>query len=192
MERLKSKGQDARALSGLRIGCIGPRTAEELSRYGLNADLIPAQFQAEGLIAAMTKTGVSGRRVLIARAAVAREILPDQLREAGAEVRVVTVYRTIRPISAVERLRDQLARRDLHVMTFASSSTVRNFCALFESREDLRTLTAGAAVACIGPITAQTAEEEGLPVTIMAKENTIPALVEAIVHYYRHVPPTHT
>jgi uroporphyrinogen III methyltransferase / synthase len=192
MERLQSNGQDARALSGLRIGCIGPRTAEELARYGLNADLIPAQFQAEGLIAAMTEAGVSGRRVLIARAAVAREILPDQLRAVGADVRVVTVYRTIRPISAVERLRDQLARRDLHVMTFASSSTVRNFCAIFESREDLRTLTAGAAVACIGPITAQTAEEEGLPVTIMAKENTIPALVEAIVHYFDHVSSTNT
>jgi uroporphyrinogen III methyltransferase / synthase len=184
MERLKQRGQDARALSGLRIGCIGPRTAEELARYGLNADLIPTQFQAEGLIAAMMEAGVSGRRVLIARAAVAREVLPDQLRTAGAEVRVVTVYRTIRPVSEVKRLKDQLARRELHVMTFASSSTVRNFCALFESRDEMRALTAGVAVACIGPITAQTAEEEGLPVTIMANENTIPALVDAIVHYF--------
>src|SRR5688500_14865673 len=184
MERLKQRGQDARALSGLRIGCIGPRTAEELARYGLNADLIPTQFQAEGLIAAMMEAGVSGRRVLIARAAVAREVLPDQLRTAGAEVRVVTVYRTIRPVSEVKRLKDQLARRELHVMTFASSSTVRNFCALFESRDEMRARTAGVAVACIGPITAQTAEEEGLPVTIMANENTIPALVDAIVHYF--------
>jgi uroporphyrinogen III methyltransferase / synthase len=135
---------------------------------------------------------VSGRRILIARAAAAREILPDQLRAAGADVRVITVYRTIRPVSAVERLRDQLTRRDLHVMTFASSSTVRNFCALFESREDLHTLTAGVTVACIGPITAQTAEEEGLPATIMAKENTIPALVDAIVHYFHHLSSTHT
>ena len=184
MERLKQRGQDARALSGLRIGCIGPRTAEELARYGLNADLIPTQFQAEGLIAAMMEAGVSGRRVLIARAAVAREVLPDQLRTAGAEVRVVTVYRTIRPVSEVKRLKDQLARRELHVMTFASSSTVRNFCALFENRDEMRALTAGVAVACIGPITAQTSDEEGLPVTIMAKENTIPALVDAIVHYF--------
>jgi uroporphyrinogen III methyltransferase/synthase len=184
MERLKQRGQDARALSGLRIGCIGPRTAEELARYGLNADLIPTQFQAEGLIAAMMEAGVSGRRVLIARAAVAREVLPDQLRTAGAEVRVVTVYRTIRPVSEVKRLKDQLARRELHVMTFASSSTVRNFCALFENRDEMRALTAGVAVACIGPITAQTAEEKGLPVTIMANENTIPALVDAIVHYF--------
>lgn len=184
MERLKQRGQDARALSGLKIGCIGPRTAQELARYGLNADLIPAQFQAEGLIAAMMEAGVSGRRVLIARAAVAREVLPDQLRTAGAEVRVVTVYRTLRTVSEVKRLKDQLARRELHVMTFASSSTLSNFCALFENRDEMRALTAGVAVACIGPITAQTAEEEGLPVTIMAKENTIPALVDAIVHYF--------
>jgi uroporphyrinogen III methyltransferase/synthase len=192
MERLKNRGQDARALSGLRIGCIGPRTAEELARYGLNADLIPAQFQAEGLIGAMTGAGVSGRRVLIARAAVAREILPDQLRAAGAEVHVVTVYRTIRPLGEVKRLRDQLAERDLQVMTFASSSTVRNFCALFENGDEMRKLTAGVAVACIGPITAQTAEEEGLPVTIMAKDNTIPALVDAIVHHFHQLPSTHT
>jgi uroporphyrinogen III methyltransferase / synthase len=192
MERLKHKGQDARALSGLRIGCIGPRTGEELARYGLSADLIPAQFQAEGLIATMTEAGVSGRRILIARAAVAREILPDQLRAAGAEVHVVTVYRTIRPLGEVQRLKDQLAARDLHVMTFASSSTVRNFCALFENRDEMRMLTADVAVACIGPVTAHTAEEEGLPVTIMAKDNTIPALVDAIVHYFHQLPSTHT
>ncbi len=185
MERLKARGQDARALSGLRICCIGPRTADELTRYGLKADLVPTQFQAEGLIAALMEAGVSGRRILIARAEVARDILPDQLRAAGEDVHVVTVYRTIRPALEVERLTDQLQRRALHVMTFASSSTVRNFCALFERRDDMRKLTAGVAVACIGPITAQTAEEEGLAVTIMAKENTIPALVDAIVDHFR-------
>lgn len=183
MERLQQRGRDARALSGVRICCIGPRTAEELGRYGLHADLVPTAFQAEGIIAAMTSAGVSGRRVLIARAAVAREILPTELRAAGATVDVVTVYRTIRPEVEVERLKERLRHRELHVMTFASSSTVRNFCALFEHREEMRALTAGVAVACIGPITAHTAEEEGLPVTIMAAQNTIPALVEAIVRF---------
>jgi uroporphyrinogen III methyltransferase / synthase len=192
MERLKSRGQDVRALSGLRIGCIGPRTADELARYGLTADLMPAQFQAEGLIAAMMAAGVSGQRILIARAEVAREILPDQLRAAGADVHVITVYRTIRPALEVERLKEHLQRRELHVMTFASSSTVRNFCALFDHRDEMRRLTSGAAVACIGPITAHTAEEAGLPVTIMPNDNTIPALVDAIVHYFHHLPSTHT
>jgi len=133
----------------------------------------------------MTGAGIAGQRILIPRAAVAREILPDQLRTAGADVEVVTVYRTIRPALEVDRLKEQLQRHDVHVMTFASSSTVRNFCGLFESPEEMRALTTGMAVACIGPITAQTAEEEGLPVTVMAKENTIPALVDAIVEFVR-------
>ena len=183
MERLQRRGQDTRALSGLRLCCIGPRTAEELGRYGLHADLVPAEFQAEGVIAAMTQAGMSGRRILIARAAVAREILPNELRAAGAIVDVVTVYRTIRPAIEVERLKDRLRRHDLPMMTFASSSTVRNFCALFAQREEMRALTAGVVVACIGPITARTADEEGLAVTLMAKENTIPALVDAIVQF---------
>lgn len=186
IERLRQRGQDTRALSGLRICCIGPRTAEELNRYGLKADLVPAQFQAEGLIEAMTAAGISGQRVLIARAAVAREILPDQLRAASAEVHVVTVYRTIRPAVEIEQLKEQFRRHKLDVITFASSSTVRNFCELFDSREEMIKLTAGAAVACIGPITAQTAREQGLPVTILAAENTIPALVDTIVRYFQN------
>jgi uroporphyrinogen III methyltransferase/synthase len=188
MERLAQHGQDARALSGLRLCCIGPRTAEELGKYGLRPDLIPAEFQAEGLIAAMKAAEVRGQRVLIARAAVAREILPEQLRAAGAEVHVVTVYRTLRPVLEAERLKDLFRRREIDIITFASSSTVRNFCELFDSRDEMSKLRAGSAVACIGPITAQTAEDEGLPVTIQAEENTIPALVHAIVHYVQRQP----
>jgi uroporphyrinogen III methyltransferase / synthase len=183
MERLAHHGLDGRALSSLKICCIGPRTGEEVRRYRLTPDLIPTEFQAEGLIEALTRAGIRGRRVLIPRAAVAREILPEQLRAAGAEVDVVTVYRTIRPTLAVEALMEQLRGGQIHVMTFASSSTVRNFCALFGTREEMRKMTAGIPVACIGPITAHTAEEEGLSVTILAKENTIPALVEAILEY---------
>lgn len=183
MQRLQQAGRDARALSGLRLCCIGPRTAEELAAHGLRADLIPDEFQAEGLIKVMKAEGVAGQRILIARAAVAREILPEQLREAGAEVDVVTVYRTIRPTTQTERIKELLRRRELHILTFASSSTVRNFCALFDSPEEMRKLTAGVAVACIGPITARTAEEEGLSVSIVAAQNTIPALSDALVQY---------
>ncbi|WP_447976609.1 uroporphyrinogen-III C-methyltransferase [Candidatus Nitrospira bockiana] len=186
MERLRRRARDVRALAGLRLCAIGPRTAEELKRYGLAPDVVPKDFQAEGLIESMLAAGMKGQRVLIARAAVAREILPDQLREAGAEVRVVVVYRTIRPALEVERLKEQLRRREIDVMTFASSSTVRNFCALFDGRPELEQLTRGIPVACIGPITAETARAEGLPVDILAGQNTIPALVDAIVHHFRH------
>ncbi len=184
MERLQRKGLDGRTVAGLRLGCIGPRTAEALAAYGLRADVIPAEYQAEGLIAAMKAAGMNGQRVLIPRAAVAREILPDQLRGLGADVRVVTAYRTVLPAVEADRVKDFLTKQALHVLTFASSSTVRNFSGLFGGREELQRATAGTVVACIGPITAKTAAEEGLTVAITAAENTIPALVDAIVQYY--------
>jgi len=184
MQRLQQKGLDARAVAGLRLCCIGPRTAEALAAYGLRADVIPSEYQAEGLIEAMKAAGVKGQRVLIARAAVAREILPEQLRELGADVQVVTVYRTVLPEVEADRVKDLLQKQALHVLTFASSSTVRNFSGLFGSREEMRRVTSGVVVACIGPVTARTAAEEGLAVTITAAENTIPALVEAIVRYF--------
>lgn len=184
MERLQHKGLDGRAVAGLRLCCIGPRTAEALASYGLRADVIPAEYQAEGLIEAMKAAGVKGQRVLIPRAAVAREILPEQLRALGADVHVVTAYRTVLPEVEADRVKDLLKKQALHALTFASSSTVRNFSGLFGSREEMCRLTGGVVVACIGPITAKTAAEEGLPVTITAAENTIPALVEAIVQYF--------
>ncbi len=184
MNRLQHHHRDARALAGVKIACIGPRTAEELNAHGLRADLIPQEFQAEGLIEAMATAGVPGQRILIPRAAEAREVLPEQLRAAGAEVRVVIAYRTNPSAVESQRLKDMLRRQDIHVITFTSSSTVRNFCALFDSPEEVKKLTEAAAVACIGPITAQTAREHGLPVTIQAAQNTVPALVEAIVQHF--------
>jgi len=183
MGRLRRKGLDGRAFAGLRLCCIGPRTAEELNRHGLTADLIPAEYQAEGLLESMKAAGVAGQKVLIPRAAVARELLPEQLRILGADVSVVTAYRTIKPEADTARLKEQFTQRQIHVISFASSSTVRNFCELFDSPAEMKTLTAGVAIACIGPITAATAAEVGLPATILAGENTIPALVEAIVRH---------
>lgn len=184
MERLRRRGRDARALTGLRLCCIGPRTARELEQWGLRADLVPSEFQAEGLLEALAAAGVAGQRVLIPRAAVARELLPEQLRGLGCDVRVVTAYRTVLPSVAVEELKDRLRRRELDVLTFTSSSTAANFRRLFESREEMVELTAGTTVACIGPITARTAAEAGLPVAITASRNTVPALVEALIDFY--------
>jgi uroporphyrinogen III methyltransferase/synthase len=184
MERLKHRGLDGRALAGLRLCCIGPRTADALAAYGLRADLVPSEYQAEGLLEAMTAAGVAGQRVLIPRAAMARELLPEQLRRLGADVRVVTAYRTVLPEIEADRVKDLLRKQALHVLTFASSSAVRNFCRLFASQEEMRQLSQGAVVACIGPVTAKTAQAEGLRVAITAAENTIPSMVGAIVQYY--------
>jgi uroporphyrinogen III methyltransferase/synthase len=183
MTRLMETQRDVRALAGLTICCIGPRTAEALAVYGLRADVIPEQFQAEGLLETLAVRQMRGARVLIPRALVARELLPEQLRERGAEVDVVPVYRTIRPAVAVDRLREQLRAGMIDVISFTSSSTVRNFVELFSSKEELLGLVGATTVACIGPITAATAREAGLAVQVMAAENTIPALADAIVQY---------
>lgn len=184
MERLRHQGLDTRALAGLRLCCIGPRTAQELAQYGLQADIIPDEFQAEGLISALTEAGIGGQKILIPRAEVAREILPQQLEALGAQVRVVTAYRTVLPEADRDRLKDLLRQGQIHVLTFTSSSTVRNFCALFDNPEEMTKLTEGCVVACIGPITAETAREQGVRVSVTARENTIPALVESLVEFF--------
>lgn len=185
MDRLHVAGKDARALANLRICTIGPRTAQELGAYGLTADVIPAEFQAEGVIAALAHEGIRGAHVLIPRAEVAREILPEQLRELGATVDVIPVYRTIAPTVDVASLTKQLCDGQVAAVTFTSSSTVQNFVEVFGGADVVRLLVARVVIACIGPITAGTAEKCGLTVTVMPDENTVPALTEAIVKYFK-------
>lgn len=184
MSRLRMQGLDARCLAGLTICCIGPRTAQELEKFGVKADMIPVDYQAEGMLATLGGRNVKNARVLIPRAEVARELLPDELRARGAQVDVVPVYRTIAPSGEIERWRQQLVDREIHVVTFTSSSTVRNFVEMLGGAEVVKTLLKSVAIACIGPITAKTVEEYGLTVTIMAGENTVPALADAIAQYY--------
>jgi uroporphyrinogen III methyltransferase/synthase len=181
MGRLWFHQKDARSLAGLRVCCIGPRTREEAARWGVGADLVPQDFQAEGILEAMDRIGVKGQRILIPRAKVAREILPDQLEAMGAMVRVVQAYQAIPPAVEIAPIRDRLRNREIHYLTFTSSSTVRNFCQLFDNRQELQELTRDITVAVIGPITAQTVQEEGLSVDVVALENTVPALVDAII-----------
>lgn len=184
MDRLKKARKDARALAHLRIGAIGPRTAEELAGYGLSADLIPSEFQAEGMVDAMGRHDLQGTKILIPRAEVARELLPEQLRMKGASVDVVAVYRTVLPEGVLTRLKEQLEEGVIDVVTFTSSSTVSNFVALVGGTQEARRLGAKTIIACIGPVTGRTAEEHGLSVTIMPAENTVPALAQAIVRFY--------
>ncbi|MEY4704884.1 MAG: Porphyrin biosynthesis protein HemD [Nitrospirota bacterium] len=184
MDRLHAAGKDARALANLRLCAIGPRTAQELGTHGLTADIVPAEFQAEGVIAALAQVGICGSRILIPRAEVAREILPEQLRELGAVVDVIPVYRTITPTVDVASLTQQFHEGRVAALTFTSSSTVRNFVELFGGPEAVVRLVGRSAIACIGPITARTAEEYGLTVAIMPAENTVPALTEAIVKHF--------
>ncbi len=190
MQRLWHHGRDARALAGLRVCCIGPRTAEEIRRFGIDADLVPETFQAEGLIDVLQRAGVSGQRVLLARAAQAREILPEELERSGAFVHVVKVYKTVVPVIERERVQQLFRDHLIDVVTFASSSTVRNFFQLFDEARDLRQRLNGTIIASIGPITANTIREMGLDVHVMATRNTIPALVQSLVDYVQHEVPS--
>ena len=183
MERIRFNDFDCRRLAGLRVCCIGPGTAHEMEQWGVKADYVPKVFQAEGLIELLKEVGIAGQRILIPRAKVAREILPDELRALGATVEVVTAYRAVAPDTSIKDLKERFRQRQIHYLTFASSSTVRNFCQLFDSQEERRELMEGATVACIGPITAQTVQEQGMSVGLVASQNTIPALVESIVRY---------
>jgi uroporphyrinogen III methyltransferase/synthase len=184
MKRLRAHGRDARSLAGRRICCIGPRTAEELAQYGVTADVVPAEYQAEGVLATLMESDLSRARVLIPRAEVARELLPEELRASGAIVDVIPVYRTEIPRESIDGWKQSLVDRQIDIVTFTSSSTVRNFIELVGGEAQARLLVQSVAVACIGPITAQTAREAGLAVAIMPEENTIPALVEAMAKYF--------
>lgn len=177
-ERLESAHKDTRSLGDVKIAAIGPATAEALRRHGVQADLVPTQFQAEGLCAALGEN-LTDVRILIPAATGAREILPQELTRRGAQVDVVPTYRTIAPHEDTERVCALLRERALDIITFTSSSTVQHFCRALG--EEAASLLRGVQVACIGPLTAAAARTQGLSVDILARENTLPALVEAIV-----------
>ncbi len=180
---LRKRQQDIRTLGSVRIAAIGPETARAVEEFHLRVDAIPVEYRAEALIPALGE--VKGQRVLLPRAAEARAILPQELQALGAQVDEVAVYRTIQPQGVrVEELRARLKAGEIDLVTFTSSSTVRNFVALFPG-EDLRTLVGSTRVGCIGPITADTAREYGLEVAVQPTTYTVPAFAQAIVIYFQ-------
>ena len=184
MERLRSLGKDLRILKGVQICVVGPKTAEALEQYGLRPDLIPHEFKAEGVLTALGGVKVKGQKFLIPRAKLAREIIPDKLRELGAVVTVAVAYENVKPIADTARVKKLFEEKKIAAVTFTSSSTVHNFVEIL-GRKEYKILMQGAIVACIGPITAKTADEYGMKTEIMPKEYTIPAFVEAMVEYYK-------
>ncbi len=184
LDRLWHAGRDVRSLSGLRIAAIGPKTAAALEGRGVRPDLVPGEYRAEAILEGLAGEDIAGRRFLLPRARIARDILPDTLRERGAAVDVVTAYETGLPEERSAEILERLRARAIDCLTFTSSSTVSNFFSLF-ARDEILPLLAPVTVACIGPITAQTAVEHGLTVSIMPTEYTIPGLTDAIRDHYR-------
>jgi uroporphyrinogen-III synthase len=174
-----TKSNPALAAGRPRIAAIGPATKKAIEQRGASVDVVPKEYVAESVVRSLRRR-VKGKRVLLVRAKVARDVIPRELRKAGARVDVVEAYETVVPQASRKRLQIALAnpRRRPHVVTFTSSSTVRNFVALIGARA--RSLD-GMQMASIGPVTSSTLKELGLEVDISAKEFTIPGLVEAIV-----------
>jgi uroporphyrinogen III methyltransferase/synthase len=174
-------------LRGHRICAIGPATAKELERWGVRVDIMPNEYRAEAVVDSLSAFPIEGKRMLIPRAAVARDVLPRALMARGADVTVVEAYRTIPPADGLGpdtwRL---LERHAIDVVTFTSSSTVTNFARLV-NEPDLPQLLRDVVIACIGPITADTAQAYGLTPMIIPREYTVPALARAIVDYFQGV-----
>jgi len=189
LRRLAATGRDINNLDELRVCAVGAATAERLTEAHVHVDVVPEEFRAEGVFAAL-ENYLGGRdkfdrlNFLLPRAAVARDFLPRALEEAGARVDVVTAYRTVPP-KTTDRARVEalLVGGGVDCVTFASSSAVRNFARLFDTH-DLASLLRGVRVACIGEVTAQTAAEYGLRVDIRPDESTAAALARAVADFF--------
>lgn len=180
--RLYGAGKDARALANAKLAAIGAQTAQRLLEHGLKADIVPLEFRAEGIIEVLAPRLNRGEKVLIPRALVARDILPEKLREQGVTVDVVPAYRTVTADTDGTELAALLERGDIDLVTFTSSSTVTNLLTLLGP--EAKPLIAKAKVACIGPITAATCVEHGITPDVVADEYTIKGMVAAIAQLY--------
>ena len=183
-EAMRAAGLDARALGGegsgadgnagrVTVAAIGPGTARALARVGIAADIVPENFVAESLVESLAEVEVSGKRVLVARAAEARDVIPEHLSNRGAEVDVVSLYETVREQPSTEAIE---AAQTADYVTFTSSSTVRNLTEALGDR-----FPRNARIVSIGPVTSEAAHTAGLKVDLEAERHDIDGLVEAVL-----------
>lgn len=187
IDRLQFLKRSIGDLAAVEVGAIGPETAKRVELAGVRNCVVPKQFRAEGILEVLEPEAMRGKRVLIPRADKAREILPETLRQWGAEVDVVEAYRTAIPATDTSELKSILQRGGVDMITFTSSSTVSNFVRLLQGRS-LAELLGGTAVACIGPITRKTVEEAGGRADVVSEQFTISGLVQAIRDYFERSP----
>ena len=179
-EKMRERNADAREIGTAKVAAIGDRTGERLRYYGITPDLVPATFISEELARGVIARSRAGQRILIYRAAEARDVLPQMLEEAERPVTVVAAYRTV-----VARDKDfalKVARGD--VLTFTSASTVRGFATLLGGEPEAAAAARGKCIACIGPITAEAARETGLCVDVVAAVHTTGGLLDALETYF--------
>jgi len=178
LNRLKYHKKDVRVLEGINICAIGPKTAEIFENFGIIPDFIPEKYQAEFIIEGLKKIGIKGKRFLLPRAKVAREILPEKIKEEGGDIDVVTVYKTVMPEVNKDEVIEFLRNEEIDYITFTSSSTVKNFIEMIDNRLEL---LKNVKLVSIGPITSETIRSYGLTPAIEAEKFTIEGIKEAIL-----------
>jgi len=207
-QRFFDRDRDIRDLKGIRICAVGTKTASEIKKYGIKVDLVPDEFNAEGLISAIVqKSGgaearkytaegeisgppnfqpniLKGLRFLLPRAEVGREVLPERIRELGGVIEVVTTYRTVKPESHGKRLRRFLKEGKITIATFTSAATFNNFLSIVG--DNATDLLSDVVIAVIGPVTKRAVEKTGLKVEIMPEKATIEAMVDKIIEWVTH------
>jgi uroporphyrinogen III methyltransferase/synthase len=184
IDRLLTRGRDIRDLKGIRICAIGSATADEVRKYYLRVDMVPPKYVAESVVESLKKAGeIKGKRILLPRADIARSLLPDEICRLGGEALEVDVYRTVLEEEADSEAIERLLEGGIDLVTFTSSSTVRNFAQILgkDRLEKIRTKTL---FASIGPITTETAKELGIPIRLEASQHDIPGLIEAIRRFF--------
>jgi uroporphyrinogen III methyltransferase/synthase len=180
---LFEKGLDVRTLGHLQTAVIGPATRDELKKYGLNSDVFPDSYRAESVVEAFENIDIKNKKILIPRAMEARSVLPDELKKMGAVVDEVTAYKTIPQSDKKDEILSDFLNNRIDMVTFTSSSTVKNFKAIFTDEEFKAVIQTFKPVS-IGPITTDTAVELGLRPEITADEYTIDGLVDSILKLY--------
>ncbi|MBF0235317.1 MAG: uroporphyrinogen-III C-methyltransferase, partial [Desulfamplus sp.] len=179
-------GRDVRDMGHLKCACIGPVTKEELFTHGIVSDILPESYRAESVVQAFSDIDISGKNILLPRAKEARSVLPEELTKMGAVLDEVTAYVTEQVSDEKDKLIELLQKGGIDMITFTSSSTVKNFKSLLPD-DKFGQLMKNVKVASIGPITSDTAQEEGMQPDIVATDYTIPGLVKAMVEYYNNV-----
>lgn len=180
---LRERGIDVRKMGNARIAAVGPKTAEALAERGIIADVLPAKYQGEGILEAIQGDLKAGQKVLLPTADLARDYLPVKLRELGLQVAEVDVYENVLSTEDGEEIIYLLENKGIHIITFTSSSTVTNLIEALSKlgMEDPLSHLQGVEIACIGPKTAETVRQYGLPITYMAEEATVASLVQSMI-----------
>ena len=198
-KRFFERDKDIRELKGIKICAVGSKTALEVKKYGLKVDLVPEEFNAEGLVEAFlkehreqnlpigqagTEHRLKGLKILLPRAEVAREIFPEKVKEMGGEIDIATAYRAVTPEIHGKRLNRFLKEGKISIATFTSAATFNNFMSIMD--HDAHELLRGVAIAVIGPVTARAVEKAGLKVSIMPEQATIEAMVQEIIEWVKN------